>query len=654
MGHAHHHHHVDPEAGDRRVALAVGVNLALTAAQVVGGTLAGSLSLIADALHNLSDAVSLVIAFVARKVARRPSDERMTFGYARAEIVAALVNYTTLIVIGLYLVFEAATRFVEPVPVTGWVVVIVAGVALAVDLVTAGLTWALSRSSVNMRAAFVHNLSDALGSVAVIVAGTLIILFDWWIVDPLVTLGIAGYILWLSFAEIGPVIRMLMLGSPPDTDGREVVRAMRAVDGVADVHHLHLWAARRAPRRARRARRRDRRGLGPGRRDQGRGARRAAGGLRDRARDARDRVRAPRLRRRRAVRRRRRRPPCRPPCRPPFRRPRTRRPRRRRPRRGALAPMSLHSGLLRREAENRPIRVALVGGGKFGSMFAAQVVRTPGMHLVAIADRDPGRVRQTLARVGWPAGRFAATNLYEARVKDITAVVDDVDAVLGSDHVDVVIEATGDPAAGIRHATLAFGHAKHVVMVNVEADALAGPLLARRASEAGVVYSLAWGDQPALIADLVDWARTAGFEVVAAGQGHQVPAGLPRVHARHRLGALRHRPRGRRRGGMNPTMFNSFLDGTKSAIEMAAVANACGLDAPVGGLAFPPCDVDDLADVLKPVADGGALSARGRSRSCRASRATAPTSRATCAGACTRRSPPTPTTCVAASASTGC
>ena len=241
MGHARHHHHVDPEAGDRRVVLAVAVNLALTAAQVVGGVLAGSLSLIADALHNLSDAVSLVIAFVARKVARRPSDERMTFGYARAEIVAALVNYTTLIVVGLYLVFEAVTRFVEPVPVTGWVVVVVAGVALAVDLVTAGLTWALSKSSVNMRAAFVHNLSDALGSVAVIVAGTLIILFDWWIVDPLVTLGIAGYVLWLSFAEIGPVIRMLMLGSPPDTDGREVVRAMRAVDGVADVHHLHLW-----------------------------------------------------------------------------------------------------------------------------------------------------------------------------------------------------------------------------------------------------------------------------------------------------------------------------------------------------------------------------------------------------------------------------
>lgn len=236
-----HHHHVDPEAGDRRVALAVAVNLLLTVAQVVGGVLGGSLALIADALHNLSDAVSLIIAFVARKIARRPSDERMTFGYARAEIVAALVNYTTLIVIGLYLVFEAVARFVEPSPVSGWLVVVVAGIALAVDLVTALLTWKLARRSVNMRAAFLHNLSDALGSIAVIVAGSLIILFDWWIVDPLVTLGIAGYILWLSFAEIGPVIRMLMLGSPPDTDARAVVEAMGTVDGVADVHHVHLW-----------------------------------------------------------------------------------------------------------------------------------------------------------------------------------------------------------------------------------------------------------------------------------------------------------------------------------------------------------------------------------------------------------------------------
>lgn len=237
----HHHHHVDPEAGDARVFWAVVINLVLTAAQIVGGILSGSLALIADAIHNLSDALSLVIAFFARKIARRPADASMTFGYGRAEIVAALINYTTLIVIGLYLIYEAVLRFFEPVGIDGWVVVIIAGVALVVDLVTVLLTYSLSKSSMNMRAAFLHNVADALGSVAVIAAGTLIILFDWHIVDPLVTLAIAGYILWMSITEIGAVIRVLMLGSPPELKAADVLGAMSGIDGVADVHHLHLW-----------------------------------------------------------------------------------------------------------------------------------------------------------------------------------------------------------------------------------------------------------------------------------------------------------------------------------------------------------------------------------------------------------------------------
>jgi cobalt-zinc-cadmium efflux system protein len=240
MGHGHHHH-VDPESGDRRVAWAVAVNLGLTAAQVAGGIVSGSLALIADALHNFSDAISLVIAFAARKVARRPRDEAMTFGYARVEVVAALVNYTTLIVIGLYLLYEAAARLLDPQPVEGWLVVAIAGVALAVDLATAALTYALSKRSVNIRAAFLHNVADALSSVAVIVAGTLILLYDWRLVDPLVTVLIAGYILWQSFREVGPVIRILMLGSPPDVETGAVLDRMRAVDGVAGVHHAHFW-----------------------------------------------------------------------------------------------------------------------------------------------------------------------------------------------------------------------------------------------------------------------------------------------------------------------------------------------------------------------------------------------------------------------------
>jgi len=237
----HQHHHIDAQTGDRRVALAVLVNLALSIAQIIGGILSGSLALIADAMHNLSDAISLVIAFGARRIARRSATADMTFGYGRAEVVAALVNYTTLIMVGFYLIYEAILRFFAPHGVDGWLVVIIAGIALLVDLVTALLTYRMSRSSMNIRAAFLHNLADALGSVAVIFAGTLIILYDWRLIDPLITLLIAGYILWMSFTEIGPVVRILMLGSPPDVKLEQVVADLLGLKGVAGVHHAHLW-----------------------------------------------------------------------------------------------------------------------------------------------------------------------------------------------------------------------------------------------------------------------------------------------------------------------------------------------------------------------------------------------------------------------------
>ncbi len=244
MPHDHHHHdhpHIDVDSGDRRVFAAVAVNVLLTFVQIVAGVLSGSLALIADAIHNLSDALSLVIAFVARRIARRPADERMTFGYGRAEVVAALINYTTLVVIAFYLAAEGVNRLMDPPEVQGWIVVIVAGVALVIDTATALLIFGMSKDSVNMRAAFLHNVMDALGSVAVIVAGTLILLYDWQLVDPLVTLMIAGYILWHTGREIGPVIRILMLGSPDRLSTGEVLGAMEATKGVADVHHLHLW-----------------------------------------------------------------------------------------------------------------------------------------------------------------------------------------------------------------------------------------------------------------------------------------------------------------------------------------------------------------------------------------------------------------------------
>lgn len=240
-GHSHAHHHDTAAMGDGRLAWAVAVNLVLTVAQVIGGALSGSLALVADAVHNLSDAAALGVALFARRVARRGADAGMTYGYRRAEIIAALINLTTLIVIGVYLVYEAVFRLFAPEPVTGWIVVAVAGVALAVDLATAALTWAGAKSSINIRAAFLHNVADALGSVAVIGAGTLVILFGWNWVDPAATLLIAGYILWHGLVEIRVCIRILMAGVPAGVDLDALSAAVTAVDGVVGTHHLHVW-----------------------------------------------------------------------------------------------------------------------------------------------------------------------------------------------------------------------------------------------------------------------------------------------------------------------------------------------------------------------------------------------------------------------------
>ena len=274
--------------------------------------------------------------------------------------------------------------------------------------------------------------------------------------------------------------------------------------------------------------------------------------------------------------------------------------------------MNLHRKLLERAAAGNPLRIGLIGAGKFGSMYLAQAKHTPGIHVVGIADLNPARAAASLSRTGWTLERIAAKSFDEARSKATTHITDDAMAMIASPHVDIVIDATGSPAAGIRHVLACCKHGKHVVMVNVEADALAGPLLARKAAEAGIVYSLAYGDQPALICEMVDWARTAGFEVVAAGKGTKY---LPIYHESTPETVWPHYGFSEemvKAGDFNAQMFNSFLDGTKSAIEMAAVANATGLEPAPTGLAFPPCGVDDLPRVLRPQSDGGQLHHAGQ------------------------------------------
>ncbi|HEX2545580.1 MAG TPA: Gfo/Idh/MocA family oxidoreductase, partial [Ramlibacter sp.] len=183
--------------------------------------------------------------------------------------------------------------------------------------------------------------------------------------------------------------------------------------------------------------------------------------------------------------------------------------------------MSLYAKLQQRAAQGKPIRVGLIGAGKFGSMYLAQVPRTPGVQLVAIADLSPANARANLARVGWEAERTTAASIDDAVKTGKTHIGEDWQALVRHPAVDVVVECTGHPIAAVDHCLEAFANGKHVVNVTVEADAFCGPLLARKAAEAGVLYSLAFGDQPALICDLVDWARTCGFPVVAAGRGHK-------------------------------------------------------------------------------------------------------------------------------------
>jgi cobalt-zinc-cadmium efflux system protein len=236
-----HHHHDTSQKSDVRLLWAVGVNVLLTVAQIVGGVLSGSLALVADALHNLNDAASLGLALLARRIARKPADRKRTFGYRKAELIGALINLTTLIIVGLYLAYEAVWRFFDPQPVAGWIVVILAGIALCIDIITALLTFALSKDNLNVKAAFVHNLSDAFASVAVIIAGTLILLYEWYWADWVATLIISGYILWHGAIMMRSTIRILMDSVPEDIDLDDLVAAMEAVEHVEQVHHVHVW-----------------------------------------------------------------------------------------------------------------------------------------------------------------------------------------------------------------------------------------------------------------------------------------------------------------------------------------------------------------------------------------------------------------------------
>ena len=272
--------------------------------------------------------------------------------------------------------------------------------------------------------------------------------------------------------------------------------------------------------------------------------------------------------------------------------------------------MNLFAKLQQRK--DNPLRVGLIGAGKFAAMYIAQVPKTPGVHLVGIADLNPEYAKGNLQRVGWKPEQYGAASLDGALKEKRTHLGDNWEALVAHPGIDIIIEATGNPPAAVEHALGAFKNKKHVVMVTVEADAFCGPLLARRAAEAGVVYSLAYGDQPALICDLVDWARAAGFPVVAAGRGHKWLPHFAQSTPETVWGHYGLTPEEAEVGGLNPKMFNSFLDGSKPAIETSAVCNATGLTPAPEGLLYPPGAVDEIPALMRPRSEGGVLHHKGQ------------------------------------------
>ena len=235
-GHSHSHDH------NGKLTIAVLINILLTIAQVIGGILSGSLSLIADALHNLSDAGAIVVAIVARKIGAKPASPSMTYGYKRAEILGVLINSTTLVLIGLYLIVEAVNKYLNPTPIDGWIVIWVAGIALIIDVLTAILTYKSgAKDNMNIRAAFIHNVSDAMASVAVIIAGILIIFYELYVVDVIATVGISLYVIFHGCLLLKRAVLILMQAVPEGMDVGDIKLALENLDSVKTVSHIHVW-----------------------------------------------------------------------------------------------------------------------------------------------------------------------------------------------------------------------------------------------------------------------------------------------------------------------------------------------------------------------------------------------------------------------------
>jgi cobalt-zinc-cadmium efflux system protein len=238
MSHNHHHHH---EAQGKNLLFSIVLNLVITVAQIVGGILSGSLALISDALHNFSDVLSLVFSYVAHKLSKKKASVNQTFGYKRAELIAAFINAMTLIIVALLLIYGAIERFFNPQEIKYSLVIWLSILGIVVNGLSAFMLKKDADKNLNMKSAYLHLFTDMLASVAVLIGGLVMKYFQWFWVDSVLTILIAFYLIIVGFDLLKTSTKMLMLFTPVHIDINEIISEVHKIEGVGKLHHIHVW-----------------------------------------------------------------------------------------------------------------------------------------------------------------------------------------------------------------------------------------------------------------------------------------------------------------------------------------------------------------------------------------------------------------------------
>ena len=239
--HMHHHHEEVSEKSVTYLFISFLINMLLSVVEIIGGIIGGSVSLIGDALHNTSDAFSILIAVVAFKIGHKKATKKYTYGFKRAEVIGAFVNLILLFISGLYLVIEGIERLISPRPIDGWLIIWISLFALIVDAATAKISHCHAHHNTNMKMVYLHNLADAFGSIGVILSGACVVLFNIYCVDGIIALIIATYMIFQAAISFKPIVNILMNAAPEHIDLNKIEKAIKKIKGVDDVHHIHVW-----------------------------------------------------------------------------------------------------------------------------------------------------------------------------------------------------------------------------------------------------------------------------------------------------------------------------------------------------------------------------------------------------------------------------